>query len=307
MSDIVSFGEWVQTRRNRLRYNRSQFASLVGCAPVTIKKIERDERRPSLEMAQLLATHLQIPEAEQEDFLRRARGEYVPRLGSPTEISLAEAQAPAAEEAPQYNLPQPTTPFFGRKSELAEIADRLADPHCRLLTILAAGGMGKTRLGIAAAWALRERFTDGVTYIPLAPINPPEAGAPLNPLAGALADALGISFHGGDTPERQLFSYLQRKEMLLIYDNFEHLLPAVAFIGDLLSQAPDVKMLVTSRERLQLQEEWLFPLHGLAWPEDALSAQEGAGFDAVQLFTQRALQLRPTFTLDDEYPAVVRL
>lgn len=137
MTDIVSFGEWVQTRRNQLRYTRKAFADLVGCAPVTIKKIERDERRPSLEMAELLATHLQIPESEKEDFLRRARGEYVPRMVPPTEMSLAEAQAPAAdEESPKENLPRPATPFFGRERELQQIADRLAGPNCRLLTLV---------------------------------------------------------------------------------------------------------------------------------------------------------------------------
>ena len=308
LSEIVSFGAWVQSRRNQLRFNRSQFADLVGCAPVTIKKIERDERRPSLEMAQLLATHLQIPTEEQDDFLRRARGEFVPNLADPTELSLAEAQAsPAPEDAPRHNLPNPTTPFFGRQQELADIAARLANPDCRLLTILAAGGMGKSRLAIAAAQAQLDQFTDGVIWVPLAPIAAAEAAKALNPLVGALADALGIAFHGRDTPEQQLFSYLRARELLLVLDNFEHLLPAVTFVGDLLSQAPDVKVLATSRERLRLQEEWLFPLGGLAWPPEATSIEAGSGFDAVRLFTQRARQVRASFSLADEYADVVRI
>ncbi len=93
MSDIVSFGEWVQARRNQLRYSRSELAWQIGCSPVTIKKIERDERRLSVQIAELLATHLQIPEAKRKDFIKRARGEFVAHFGLPTEMSLAEAQA----------------------------------------------------------------------------------------------------------------------------------------------------------------------------------------------------------------------
>ena len=98
MTDIISFGEWVQKRRNQLGLSRTRLAKLVICSPVTIKKIERDERRPSLEIAELLATHLQIPHSDKDDFVRRARGEFVPQLGSPEELSLAEAQATTSEE-----------------------------------------------------------------------------------------------------------------------------------------------------------------------------------------------------------------
>ena len=129
-------------------------ARRVGCAPVTIKKIERDERRPSPQMAELLVQHLQLPETEQDNFMRRARGEFVARFGSPAEMSLAEAQASVTkEDAPKHNLPAQTTLFIGRETELAQINEQLAKPACRLLTILGAGGMGKTRLSLEAAAA----------------------------------------------------------------------------------------------------------------------------------------------------------
>ena len=105
MSEIVSFGEWVQKRRNQLRYTRKGFADLVGCAPVTIKKIERDERRPSPQIAQLLAQHLQIPQSEHENFMARARGEFVSSLTSPAELSWKAMQ--------KDNLPDQVTPFIG--------------------------------------------------------------------------------------------------------------------------------------------------------------------------------------------------
>ncbi|MCP4421482.1 MAG: XRE family transcriptional regulator [Chloroflexi bacterium] len=318
MSDIVSFGEWVQKRRNQLGLSRPALARQMGCAPVTIKKIERDERRPSLQIAELLAQHLQIPETEQGDFIRRARGEFVARFGSPAEMSLAEAQATvAAEDEPKHNLPLQTTPFIGREDELAEIVSNLADSNCRLLTILGAGGMGKTRLSIEAAAVQVENFTDGITYVALAPISAADSEDRLNPLLGALADALKISFHGKDTPERQLLSYLRRKEMLIVFDNFEHLLetaPApsrgqAVLVANLLSHAPDIKILITSRARLQLQEEWILNLQGLPFPNTLTNELENEplNYSAVALFTQRAKQLKSTFDVEAELTAVYRI
>ena len=304
MGEIVSFGEWVQTRRNQLRYSRPALAHKISCSPHTIKKIERDERKPSVEIAELLAYHLQISEAEQDSFIRRARGEFVAQFGSPAEMSLAEAQAPAAtEETPKHKLPAQTTSFVGRDTELAEITKQLNNPNCRLLTILGAGGMGKTRLCIAVATAQLEQFTDGVVYVPLASTAPATSPKGMNPILGTLADALQISLHGGETPEQQLFSFLRRKEMLIIFDNFEHLLETAVFLSNLLAHAPDVKMLVTSRERLNLQNEWLFMLTGLAFTTSA----ENELLSAVQLFAQRAQQVKADFELAAEKTAVLRI
>ena len=97
----------------------------------------------------------------------------------------------------------------------------------------------------------------------LAPVSPAESGSTISPLASALADSLKISFHAQGTPETQLITYLRRREMLLVLDNFEHLLSETTLIAQILLETPDIKLLVTSRERLQLQEEWLFPLYGL--------------------------------------------
>ena len=296
-----SFGDLVQSGRNRLGLTRKAFADLVGCAPMTIRQIERNAGRPSLELAERLAAHLKIPESQYEQFIFAARGEFVPRYGLLSEMSLAEAQiAVSGRRGPQVNLPLPTTQFFGRQQELTEIAANLGNPNCRLLTILAAGGMGKSRLSIEAAKAQLDNFTDGVTYVELAAVPAGSAEMGINPLAAALADALKFSFHGGDTPERQLFSFLRPKEMLLVLDNFEHLLETAEFVSHLLQNAPDLKILLSSRERLNLQEEWLFTLQGLSF-------QEGAASDAVQLFTQRARQIKPSFNLELELPDVLKI
>ena len=94
MSEIVSFGEWVQKRRNQLRYSRTGLAQLVSCSPETIKKIERDQRRPSVQIAELLATYLQVPKPEQEGFIKWARGQFVDKFSSPSEMPVVHLQLP---------------------------------------------------------------------------------------------------------------------------------------------------------------------------------------------------------------------
>lgn len=142
-TEIYSFGEWLKQRRERLRLTQRELAVTVHCSVPMIKKIEADERRPSPELAELLAISMKIPESEQEIFIEVARGERpVDRLWqvqdeAATFSSLFYAPVP---------LPRATTPFVGRSDELAEIGERLAYPNCRVLTLVGIGGVGKTRL-----------------------------------------------------------------------------------------------------------------------------------------------------------------
>ena len=156
-------------------------------------------------------------------------------------------------------LPTPLTSFVGRAEELAEIHVRLSDPACRLLTLLGPGGMGKTRLALEAA--LQITFPDGVYTVLLQPLASPELIVP------AIADALQFSFLPGDDPNQQLIQHLSEKSLLLVLDNFEHLLTGAELVSDILAQAPGLKILITSRERLNLLEEWVIPVHGLSYPE----------------------------------------
>jgi len=206
-----------------------------------------------------------------------------------------------AGEARPHNLPPSLTPLIGREAELQQIAERLADPDCRLLTLAGQGGIGKTRLARQAAQEQVGIFLHGVYLVPLASLSSAEFLVP------TIADALGFSFAGPEDPREQLLNYLREKEMLLVLDNFEHLLDGARLLPRILRHAPDVKIVVTSREHLNLQAEWVFEVRGLAFPEGTVT--EGIEeFGAVQLFCSRARRVRPGFALSvGNSPAVMRI
>jgi predicted ATPase/DNA-binding SARP family transcriptional activator len=221
-----------------------------------------------------------------------------------------------------HNLPAQTTPFIGRARELTELTQRLIDPATRLVTIIGPGGMGKTRLARQAGRRLLDQvaahFPDGVWFLSLAAVDATTFGPALNPLVNGLADLFGLRLHGGAAPQEQVLAYLQGRRLLLILDNLEHLLDESEVISQLLSGAPALTVLATSRERLNLQEEWLFPLAGLALtlpPSNSPQKEEDRAFpplggtaggltEAVQLFQQSAQRLQPAFDLPPHLNAV---
>ncbi len=229
-------------------------------------------------------------------------------FASPRIVSLSETSVPllTVTLVSPHNLPQQPTPFIGREEELAALDDLLADSETRLITIVGPGGMGKTRLALAVAEGQLTRtsvFPDGIFFVHLAPLRT------TNQIIPALADALNFSLEGSwqeNRPDRmlsdsrsareQLLDYLRHKKLLLILDNFEHLLEGVALVTEILEAAAQVQVLVTSRERLQLREEQVYPIQGFEFPtwetpEDALQ------YTAVRLFLQAAHRVQPNFAL----------
>ncbi len=227
-------------------------------------------------------------------------------------------EIPIRAAPPRHNLPAQTTPLVGREEELAEVRARLQDPACRLLTILGPGGIGKTRLALRLAGDMvdtkKTLFEHGGFFVPLAPMQTVDGVVP------AVAEALGFSFHtdaessARATPREQLLGYLASKQLLLVLDNYEHLLVdgvpgdgedrsrGVSFLTDMLSTAAGVKVLVTSRVSLNVQGEHRYHLAGLRVPEATVPAPADTqravrGYGAVELFVQGAQQARPGFEL----------
>lgn len=205
-------------------------------------------------------------------------------------------------------LPTQLTPFIGRERELADLGRLIADPACRCITLVGPGGMGKTRLALQAASNHRNDFAQGVAFVPLAAIASAEAVVP------AIAGALGFSFCCPTSPSVQLFDYLRGKQLLLVLDNVEQLLAQDPFQGnsaelfiEILQHATEIKLLLTSREPLNVQGEWVFEVEGLQIPEDdRIDAIESSA--AVALFVQRAQRARVGFALRaEDRPDVARL
>ena len=198
----------------------------------------------------------------------------------------------------RHNLPVHLTPFIGRESELAQIEQLLLPPANRLITLVGPGGIGKTRLAIQAAAQQLAAFRHGVYFVALTPLDLPAY------LVAALADALRFSFYGATDPKTQLINFLREKELLLVLDSFEHLTAGAPLLADILQNAPRVKMIVTSRERLNVQGEWLLEVNGLACPSSAHLAQS-AQYSAVRLFISCARRRDSTFIYSESDLSVI--
>jgi predicted ATPase/DNA-binding CsgD family transcriptional regulator len=203
--------------------------------------------------------------------------------------------------APSGKLPASVTPFIGRRRDLDAMIKLFQDPSVRLITILGAGGMGKTRIALEVAGVLKSQFQDGAFFVPLAQLSS------IDELLPALAENLGVQLPPGGDLKQLIMDHLGKRQILLLMDNFEHLLGAAMLVRDLLVCGPKVKVLVTSRQKLSLEGETLYHLEGLDLPP--LDDLHHAGdFDAIYLFLQKARQVRPSFSLTEENsPAVIRI
>ena len=211
-----------------------------------------------------------------------------------------------------HNIPRSLTPFFGRQKELAQTVQLLCNPDYPLVTIMGEGGIGKTRLAIAAAQQISADFKDGVWFVPLSSVeetSEPQMAA--DHLVSAIDNALGLTIPPGIlSPFAYVQNQLYRRHMLLILDNFEHLIAGRAVVLDLLTACPNLTVLVTSRERLNAQAEAVIRLQGLPVPDDMAAVDMPAliTMSSLQLFTERASRTTPDFILDDNNLAdVVRI
>ncbi|HEX6477303.1 MAG TPA: LuxR C-terminal-related transcriptional regulator [Ktedonobacteraceae bacterium] len=197
------------------------------------------------------------------------------------------------KKTPTHHLPTQLTPLIGRQQEVAAACRLLRRSQVRLLTLAGTGGVGKTRLALQVATTLMEDFADGVASVPLAPISDPELVLP------TIAQALGIKEGGAGSFFALLQAALLDKQLLLLLDNFEQILPAAPQLMELLSACPGLKLLVTSRAVLHVQGEQEFPVPPLALPNLTRLPEPEVLVDyaSVALFLQRAQAVMPTFQL----------
>jgi predicted ATPase/transcriptional regulator with XRE-family HTH domain len=309
---LLSFGLWIKRRRKALDLTQEALAARVGCSKELIVKIEGDARRPSRQIAVLLAQHLQLAPDESEDFVRCARAELVvDRLPSPTR-SMPRAAFPSQSpaERPRSNLPAQLSSFLGREQELADLPALLRSNAVRLVTLSGPGGIGKTRLALQTATEILDAFSDGVYFVDLAPISDPEL------VVTTIAQTLGVT-GVSERPAEQLKAALRHKRLLLLLDNFEQLLDAAPLVAELLAAAPGLKVLATSRVQLHLSGEHEYAVPPLALPPtndhrppttDQPDAATIGQYAAVQLFIQRAQAAKADFAVTNATaPAVAEI
>jgi predicted ATPase/DNA-binding NarL/FixJ family response regulator/DNA-binding XRE family transcriptional regulator len=289
MNEPLTFGRWMKRLRAELDLTQDRLGEQVGCAGQTIRSFESGIRRPSRELAERLADALDVSPVQRTGFVRLARTPLAP---SPADLydQADSAPSPSITATRRAALPTAPTPLIGREAERADLARRLRDPACRLVTLVGPGGIGKSRLALQIAGELAPAFADGAAFVALAPVAAAET------VPAAIAEALDLSLASGNAPSDQLLATLRERELLLVLDNLEHLLDATPLFAAILQQAPGVRLLGTSRERLRLQSEWAVELGGLSLPRGHTSADLERS-DATRLFVERASQVAGGFEL----------
>jgi len=288
MDDPQSFGQWLRHRRRELDLTQDALARQVGCAQVTIRKLEADDIRPSKQLAELLVDQLGVSPAEHDAYVRFGRG------GLPPGHVLA---------APSHNLPLHSSSFIGRERELAAVQQALQ--QSRLVTLTGPGGMGKTRLALQTASQLLPTYPDGVWWVELAALQAPAL------VGQAVAKAAGVSEVANQLWAETLAHAFRAQHLLLVLDNCEHLVAACAELAErLLSACHQVKILATSREVLDIAGETAWPVPALALPDrvEPMAMTTLSRVESIRLFAERARAAQPKFDLvEQNAPAVVRI
>ncbi len=313
--DAPDFEEWVLVQRARFRelalqtlHTLTNFYLVAGEYAAAIEAAGRlltlDAWREEAHQQLMLALARSGQRSAALQQYETCRGLLLSELGvePSAEITALARRVRYALQKGRPNLPAPTGPFVGRERELAMLRQRQTDPSCRLLTLTGPGGIGKTRLALEVATANQARFLNGVCFVGLAGVNPDNSDAALV----AVIDALQLTLAGPTSAQEQLYNALHPTELLLVLDNLEHLIAQIGWLDALLEQAPDIKILATSRERLNLAGEWVVELDGMPVPaaDNLHEMQTGA----AQLFVTNARRVSAGFELTaDNAPAICRI
>jgi predicted ATPase len=294
-NSFQTFGDLLKYLRRRARLTQRELSIAVNYSEAQISRLERNQRHP--DMAALAALFIPALYLEDEpqlvsqlmELAARARGEELPgheavTLTQPVEKLILEERQ-IVEEYLRGNLPLQLTSFIGRQVEIAEIKAFLGENRekNRLITLTGSGGCGKTRLAIETAGQIGLNYADGIWFIDLASISNPSH------VTQKIISSLGLPEPRRESPDVTLIEYLKGKQLLLIVDNCEHVLTKSAqLIQEFLSQCPNIQVLATSREILNIPGELRYNVPPLTISEDMES-------DSVRLFVDRAKSVNPLF------------
>ncbi len=281
-SKRFTFGKWLRQQRRTLDFTQEAFSDQVGCARITLRRIESDALKPSKELALILLEKVGIPKSEREAWLPFTRGL--------SDLPVKQTNPPPP--VLRNNLPASLTNFIGREKERADVIHLLAKN--RLVTLAGSGGVGKTRLSIQVASELLSEYPIGIWLVELAPLTDPAL------VPQSVCAVLGVKPEGNTSPLEALTNYLRSKKILLVLDNCEHLIDASAQLCvSLLRSCPDLRILTSSREALDILGEQAYRVPSLSLPNSKSILNIIQESEAVTLFVERAKASQLDFELTE--------